>query len=301
MYTIVVHGGAGRWPEESWEEALGGVARALEVGFGCLSTGGSALAAVVGAVAVLEDDPVFNAGTGSVLNMDGEAEMDAGVMTSRDLRTGNVGAVKGVRNPVRLARDVMESTSHTLLVSAGAERFARAMGHDHYDPVTQKRLEQWRQRRPAWMDTAPPWARKMVPEGGDTVGAVAVDSSGAFAAATSTGGTLLKLPGRVGDSPVPGAGNYADEYGAASGTGAGERLMRTVLAFRVVQAMSGGQPPSLALQTLFTRFRAALGEEAGVIAVDAAGDVGVRHSTSSMPHGYASELNPRPVVRLRAD
>lgn len=300
MYTIVVHGGAGRWPEEHRESALQGVGRAVEAGLGSLSGGGSALDAVVMAVMVLEEDPVFNAGTGSVLNLDGEVEMDAGVMVSRRMRSGNVAAVRGVRNPVRLAREVMERTSHVMLAGRGAERFARAMGHRAYDAVTEARRQQWRERRQQWDENAPGWADEAYLVGGDTVGAVALDNQGLLAAATSTGGTGMKLPGRVGDSPVPGAGNYADRHGAASGTGTGERLMRTLLAFRVVQAMGGGDVPSRALEQAFRDVRAVLGKEVGVIAVDSSGNVGVHHTTPAMPHGYASAAKPRPILRLRA-
>jgi beta-aspartyl-peptidase (threonine type) len=161
-------------------------------------------------------------------------------------------------------------------------------------------LEQWRARREAWLAAAPDWIRQEYSGGGDTVGAVVLDSAGVLAAATSTGGTLFKLPGRVGDSPIPGAGNYADEFGAASGTGTGERLMRTVLAFRVVQAMGRGVSVAQALAESFERLGAILGAEAGMIAMDATGNVGVRHTTEAMPHGYVSALTPAPVVRMRA-
>jgi beta-aspartyl-peptidase (threonine type) len=186
------------------------------------------------------------------------------------------------------------------LAGPGAERFARAMGHRPYDPVTEVRRRQWRERRQQWDENAPGWADEAYLLGGDTVGAVALDSEGRLAAATSTGGTGMKLPGRVGDSPVPGAGNYADKHGAASGTGAGERLMRTLLAFRVVQAMGGGLLPSDALLEAFREVRKVLGKEVGVIALDPSGNVGIHHSTVAMPYGYASEREPRPVVRLRA-
>jgi len=298
MHTIAVHGGAGRWPEGHSTTALNGVRRAVQAGLGVLARKGGALDAVVQAVVVLEDDPVFNAGTGSVLNLDGEAQMDAGVMVSGGARTGNVAAVRGIRHPVRLARQVMEQTPHTLLAGRGAERFAAAMGHERYDPVTHERLRQWRERRQHWR--APAWVDPAYLRSGDTVGAVALDSGGSLAAATSTGGTALKLPGRVGDSPLPGAGNYADAAGAASGTGTGELLTRAVLAFRVVQAMARGCAPSAALSEVFQQQRRLLGAEAGVIALDATGRVGAFQSAPAMPYGFASERQRQPIVRLRA-
>ena len=213
-WAIAVHGGAGDWDEALHEQARAGVYAAVKQGGTLLAQGSSALDAVTAAVTVLEDDPLFNAGTGSVLNRDGEVEMDASVMTGHDLGFGAVAAIRRVRNPVLVARRVMESSGHALLVAQGAVRFARKHGFGDYDPITEAaRIAFQRARAELRLGT---------------VGAVALDGEGRLAAATSTGGTLLKLPGRVGDTPLPGAGTYATSDAAVSATGKGELTMRVL-------------------------------------------------------------------------
>ena len=204
--TLVVHGGAGSWPEEVRPAAEAGLERALDEGFAAFGEG--PLAAAIAAVRRLEDDELFNAGIGATLNASGYIEHDAGVMEGTRLRAGAVGAVRGIRHPVDLAHAVLEDGRHVLLVAGGAALFAASRGIETADPAIfevarrRQQLEEWKR--------------------GDTVGAVAFED-GRTAVAVSTGGFTGKLPGRVGDSPIPGAGFYAEDgRGAACSTGAGE-------------------------------------------------------------------------------
>lgn len=200
----------------------------------------------------LEDEPLFNAGRGAVLNAAGDAEHDAAVMNGAGPRAGGVAAIRGVRNPVVLARAVMERTPHVLLAGAGAEALADREGIERVDPawhVTERRRRQW--------------------EGGDTVGAVALDAHGHLAAATSTGGIADKLPGRIGDSPIPGAGIYAhDATCAVSATGTGEAILRAVASHRVAALV---EHAGLSLDQAVARSVQDVGDEVGLIAVDPSG------------------------------
>lgn len=273
-YGLAVHGGAGAWDVEAGGDAIRGVHAAAIAARRVLAAGGAALDAVVAAVVALEDNPLFNAGTGACLNLDGEAEMDAQVMVGEGLAAGAVGALARVRNPVLVARCVMERTDHVLLVGAGAQRFARAMSFDDYDPVTPRARARWRER---------------LAERGGTVGAVARDTNGSFAAATSTGGVSLKLPGRVGDTPVPGAGNYATSCAAASATGHGELMLRTLTTKRVCDWIERGLGAQAAVDRVLAEMADTVGAEAGLIAVDRNGDVGITHGTPQMPFAYVRE------------
>lgn len=267
-WAIAVHGGAGEWDEVRHGQARAGVHGAANRGGSLLAQGSSALDAVTAAVAVLEDDPVFNAGTGSVLNRDGEVEMDASVMTGHDLGFGAVAAIRRVRNPVLVARLVMERSGHALLVGEGAVRFAREHGCGDYDPVT--------------VDARGAWLRARALQGLGTVGAVAVDREGRLAAATSTGGTLLKLPGRVGDTPLPGAGTYATQDAAVSATGKGELMMRVLAAKTICDLAGGGLLVQDAVNRVLTAMRDTVGADAGFIAVGRDGSIGVGHGTRDM-------------------
>jgi beta-aspartyl-peptidase (threonine type) len=295
MFAIVVHGGAGRWKKELEHAVLEGVRRAAEIGAKVLSAGGSALDAAVAAVVELEDNPVFNAGTGSALNIDGEAEMDAGVMVGKGLRTGNVAGIKRVRNPVRVAQKVMEETEHVLLAGEGALRFARAMGFPDYDPVTPERLAHYQKKfsdlkreggRPPYLSQT---ASGHYAPAKDTVGAVALDVHGGLAAATSTGGIPMKLAGRVGDTPIPGAGNYATVRAAASATGQGELMMRFLTTKTVCDLVAAGLSAPQAVVEVLARMATEVGQNAGCIAVDASGAIGIGHLTPLMPHAYVRE------------
>jgi beta-aspartyl-peptidase (threonine type) len=193
--AIIVHGGAGRIRNHELPPKLEGCRAAALTGWNILQRGGSALDAAEAAVVALEDDPLFNAGTGSTLNALGEIEMDAAIMDGATLRLGAVAAVQGIRNPVRLARRVMEDGRHVMLVAGGAVMFARQIGFPECDPqalIVEAERKRWQEKN-------------------GTVGCAALDHSGKIAVATSTGGIFNKFPGRVGDSPLPGCGTYADE------------------------------------------------------------------------------------------
>jgi beta-aspartyl-peptidase (threonine type) len=284
-YAIVAHGGCGRWTPTDTAAALAGVRAAVVAGRAVLAGGGTALDAVCAAVVALEDDPLFNAGTGSVLNRDGAVEMDASVMTGRDLRAGGVAAIARVRNPVLVARRVMEATPHVLLAGPAATAFARAHGFADYDPVTRTSLRRFRLQAAA---RAP-----------GTVGAVALDAAGTLAAATSTGGVSLKLPGRVGDSPIPGAGNYATARAAASATGNGELMMRTLAAKAVCDLVAAGRTARMAATAAVRALPAQAGESGGMIALDARGRIGVAMRGGVMPHAWAAAGAARIRARLR--
>ena len=227
--SLIVHGGAWDIPDEAIDACKSGCHRALAAGWSILSRGGSALDAVEAAIVVLEDEPVFDAGFGSHLNLDGRVECDAIIMNGATLRAGAVAALQRVRNPIRLARAVLENCPHMMLVAEGAERFAKDQGIALCDPkdlVTEAERE-------AWLHCSQDKHAAAHHRGHEqgTVGAVAIDQHGKLFAATSTGGTCCKLPGRVGDSPLIGCGCYADATaGGVSCTGYGEAIMKVVLA-----------------------------------------------------------------------
>jgi beta-aspartyl-peptidase (threonine type) len=277
--TLIVHGGAGAANPELGAAQSAGCRAALHAGWQVLEDGGRAVDAVCAAVAQLEDDPLFNAGVGSCLTSAGTVEMDAAVMHGADLRAGAVAAVRTVRNPIRVARAIMDDGRHVLLVGAGAQAFATACGVPTCDPgelITERQLRRWQQRR------EPP-----APATLGTVGAVAVDRDGHVAAATSTGGTFNKHPGRVGDTALIGAGTYADDsLGAASATGDGEAIIRLVLAKSVVTDLGDGNAPQraaqLGIQTLGQRAHGT----GGIIVVDFLGRFGYAHNSAHMTVGY---------------
>ena len=274
-FTIVVHGGAGPLPsEERGRAAAAGCLQTARIGHRILAEGGSALEAVQAACVALEDDPLFNAGTGSCLNEEGRIEMDAAIMEGTTRRVGAVAAITRVKNPVLVARRVMDRGRHVLLAGEGADRFAREEGFAPYPPallVTAAALQRWQREREG----------KIPPRPG-TVGAVAIDQEGRAAAATSTGGTSGKAPGRIGDSPIPGAGLYAhDAAGAVSATGQGEAILRGVLSRHICDRMAAGIPAQQAVEEGI-RELARLGGEGGAIAVDREGRAGFASNTPFM-------------------
>ena len=255
-----------------------GLARALGAGYEVLKAGGKSLDAVCAAVVTLEDSPLFNAGRGACYNSDEKHELDASVMDGATLRAGAVAAVSRIRNPVLAARAVMEKSRHVLLVGRGAERFARQQGLALVDESyfhTRSRL------------TA---LRKRIEGHHGTVGAVALDANGNLAAATSTGGYTGKLPGRVGDSPIIGAGNYADDACAVSGTGIGEAFIRGVLAYDVAARMHyrGESLPAAARAAM--KKLAGLKADGGLIAVDRRGNIAMPFISEGM---YRAAIDPR--------
>jgi len=287
-YSIVVHAGAGQWDGSPESEAVAGVSEAVARAVQVLHGSGSALDAVTAAVVEMEDNPLFNAGTGSVLNLEGAVEMDAAVMTGHDLACGCVAALKRVRNPVLVALRVMQSTPHVFFAGEGALRFARAEGFEDYDPITPGARQYYAQRATVRGTPSP-----------GTVGAVALDSAGRLAAATSTGGRFLKPPGRVGDSPIPGAGTYATARAAASGTGHGEWLIRHLATRSLCDLAADGIPPQQAVERVLAHIAAASTDEAGLIAVTADGAIGVAHGTPAMPHAWMREGDGAITARFR--
>jgi beta-aspartyl-peptidase (threonine type) len=274
--AIVVHGGAGAWPLESKR-----LARAVEVcaeagtaGRELLAAGGTALDAVEAAVRVLEDDPLFNAGRGSHPTSAGNVEVDAMIMSGADLSLGAVGAVQRVQNPISLARMVMEQTPHTFLAGTGAQQFADSIGFPR-----------------ASNDALLPPARADSVDAHDTVGAVALDAQGNVAAATSTGGIPNKMPGRIGDSPLVGAGAYAaNESAAVSATGDGEALMKILISKTVCDLISGGASPQEACDTALLMLTTRFDASAGLIALDPRGRVGVTCNSAAMPYAIAVDV-----------
>lgn len=237
--ALIVHGGAWDIPDEAVEACNSGCRSALHAGWSILSRGGSALDAVEAAILVLEDAPVFDAGFGSHLNLDGRVECDAIVMNGTTLRSGAVAALGRIRNPIRLARAVLEHCPHMMLVGEGAERFARDRGFALADPeelISDAEREAWRH---CSRDKHAAAHHRGHEQG--TVGAVALDAEGRLFAGTSTGGTCCKLPGRVGDSPLIGCGCYADSgVGGVSCTGYGEAIMKIVMAKTAVDLLRAG-------------------------------------------------------------
>ncbi|MBI2455023.1 MAG: isoaspartyl peptidase/L-asparaginase [candidate division NC10 bacterium] len=272
--SIIVHGGAGKYSEDLRTPREQGAKVAALEAWRILAKGGSAVDAVETAVAVLEDDPVFNAGRGAVLNADCQVELDASIMDGRTLRVGAVGAVKHLRNPVRLARRIMEQGRHVLLVGAGAERFAAAAGIPtcpSEELITERQLQRWWQERRADLEAM------------GTVGAVAFDQQGHVAAATSTGGMAQKHPGRVGDSALIGCGTYAEDgRGAVSCTGHGEPIIRVTLARATVDRLEAGLDPMRAAQEAIADLARKVKGEGGLILVDGQGRIGCAHNTPAM-------------------
>ncbi len=291
--ALIAHGGAGRWRPGSDDDAVEGLRAAVEAGRAILAGGGSALDAVCATVTSLEDNPIYNAGTGAVLNFDGYCELDACVMESRGARLGAVSGLQRVRNPVLVARKVMEETDHVMLTGDGAQRFARVMGFPDHDPVTPERRADWFDKRNRIDEVLGARALRMRrflaehPEyAGGTVGAAAVDSAGVLAAATSTGGVTLKMVGRVGDSPVPGAGNYACARVAASATGTGEFVLRSLATRAIAERVEAGATLAEAVAAVLARLGEDYDADVGLIAVDDCGTPVALHRTRDMPHAF---------------
>lgn len=282
--AIVVHGGAGAWDVASARLAVGqaGCRAAALAGHAVLLAGGSALDAVETAVHILEDCPALDAGRGSYPNANGDIEMDALIMDGRTLAMGAVAAIQRVRHPISLARRVMSDTPHTFLVGPGADAFADRIGFPRCG-AAELIVPPESGAAPSESDGAQPAAGPL----GDTVGAVALDMAGNLAAATSTGGTRDKMPGRVGDSPLVGSGGYADNWTAAvSATGLGEALMKVVISKRACDFVANGLPAQLACDAAIQLLAARVQGTGGLIAIDARGHVGVAFSTTAMPYAY---------------
>src|SRR5882724_2897029 len=297
--SLIVHGGAWDIPDEAVDACKSGCQRALTAGWSLLSRGGSALDAIEAAITVLEDDPVFDAGYGSHLNLDGHVECDAIVMNGATLHAGAAATLQRIKNPIQVARKILENCPHMMLVAEGAERFAKEQGIKLCKPeelVSEAEREAWMKCK---TDKHAAEHHRGHEQG--TVGAVAIDANGGLFAATSTGGTCCKLPGRVGDSPLIGCGCYADaEAGGVSCTGYGEAIMKIVLAKSAVDLLRSratcvdtAAGASCDLSTANIAAREAIHLLAkrthatgGLILLDRHGTPGVAFNTPRMAHGY---------------
>jgi len=295
---LVIHGGAGTIERSSMtaekeREYRAGLERALTAGYEILKRGGSSLDATEAAVRVLEDDPRFNAGRGSVFTSAGTNEMDASIMDGKTLKAGAVGSVKQIKNPIGLARLIMEKSPHVMLDCAGAEAFAKANGIELVDQkyfFTQERWDALQKVKAAEKHHASGDGKSFIITDQDrhgTVGAVALDQDGNLAAATSTGGTTNKMPGRIGDTPVIGAGTYANNQTCAvSCTGDGEYFIRVAAAHEVSALMQyRGLTLQEAAQTALDTVKK-LGGTGGLIAIDKAGQIALPFNTNGMYRGY---------------
>ena len=304
MYSIAVHGGAGAIPADFLRKDNGAAYRTslstvLDAGFAILEKGGTSLDAVTSCVRALEDDPLFNAGRGAALARDGAAEHDASIMDGKDQRAGAVASVRHVKNPVDLARRVMEKSRHVLLVSTGAEEFALEEGMSLVPNVyfrTDERKQQlaWEQHGRSVSDLMPMGAAGTQ----GTVGAVALDKHGNLAAATSTGGMTNKRQGRVGDSPIIGAGTYAKNgVCAISATGHGEYFIRAVAAYHIASAVEYRKLSlEAAARELIHKRIPELGGNGGIIAIGASGEIVMDFNTDGMFRAARDSAGRREVA-----
>ncbi len=279
-WSLVLHGGARAIDAGDRPHFAEGCLQAARIGEAILARGGSAVDAVEAVVRMLEDLPRFNAGAGSVRNPDGRVQMDAAIMDGSTLAVGGVGALEGVRHPVSVARAMLDATP-TLLVGEGALRFAEAVGAERADPMQEAMPDQ-------------------ASAGCDTVGCVARDRHGHVAAAGSTGGLAGKMPGRVGDTPLPGCGLYADDaMGAAAFSGDGESISRGMLAARALFALAGKEPRDAAQAAIAHLSRT--GGDAGVILIDPAGRIGIAHNSPQFSVAIAGHWLDAPRAGTHVD
>jgi beta-aspartyl-peptidase (threonine type) len=317
--TIIVHGGAGTLTPERFEITREGCKEAVLIGWHILQRGGSALAAVEAAVRALEDNPNFNAGVGSCLTAEGNIEMDAGIMEGHTLQVGAVAGVELIKNPISLARKVLESP-HVLLSGAGAQEFARqnAIPACTFEELwTERQYNNWlKARGEQGSDAEPRYHRREIarrtarPERGPlgksvedepekkhgTVGAVAIDEQGHLAAATSTGGIHNKYPGRVGDSPLVGCGFYADDNAAISCTGYGEDFIRLMIARRAAEFVARGSGAREAAEAAIAFLGAKASGTGGLILVDRHANLGFAWNSEHMVHAYITSEMQEPVT-----
>ena len=292
---LVIHGGAGviradLTPEKE-KLVRADLEAALKVGYGVLKNGGTSLDAVSKAIVVLEDSPRFNAGKGAVFTHDGRNELDSSIMDGATLRAGAVAGVHHIKNPVLLARAVMEKSPHVFMVGEGAEAFARSVGFEMVDPAYFRTDERWKQLQDVLKSEAKGQKAalgRMIHYG--TVGAVALDQAGHLAAATSTGGMTNKRYGRVGDSPIIGAGTYANAKCAVSATGWGEYYIRAVAAHDICARHEyAGKSIEQAAKEVVIDLIPGLGGDGGVIALDAQGNFTTPFNTDGMYRGWVDK------------
>ena len=295
---IVVHGGAWAIPDEACPDHRQGVELAAAAGWRALERGASSLDAVEEAVAVLEDNPTFDAGRGAFLNRDGRVQLDSLIMDGATLKAGGVGCVERLLNPVRAARVVLEKSPHIYFVAEGAERFAAEHGIpliENSELVLPREVERWKNAAEQRYLSVP---AEFSGDSHDTVGAVALDRHGNIAAATSTGGTLNKAPGRVGDSSLIGCGCYADnETAAASTTGWGEPMMKLVFAKWATDHVTADVAPEQVAPAAIHYLQRRLNGQGGIILLDREARVGIAHNTPRMAwawrNGSATESGLR--------
>ncbi|MBV9609449.1 MAG: isoaspartyl peptidase/L-asparaginase [Acidobacteria bacterium] len=297
--VLLIHGGAWSIPDDMVQAHLLGVHAAIAEGWRVLERGGKALDAIQAAIVSMEEDETFDAGRGSFLTSDGRVQLDALMMDGATLRSGGVGCVERIRNPIRAARKVLDESPHVYLVAEGAERFAQQHGIElcrNEDLIIEREVERLRQAQEAAAAGAP---AEFFAEH-DTVGAVALDANGNLAAATSTGGTLNKTPGRVGDSSLIGCGCYADnDSGAVSTTGWGEPIMKLVLGKWAVDRVQEGVPPQQAAIMAIEKLQSRLNGHGGIILLDAQGRYGVAHNTARMAWAVKTKTESRSGIDYR--
>ena len=295
MISLIVHGGAWNIPDDLLEAHRTGVTRALEQGWSILEKEGTAIDAVEQVIRVMEDDPTFDAGKGSFVNSLGEIELDASLMHGTTLKCGAIASVQNIRNPITLARLIMEKSENVLLTGMGAVRFAKENGMPvckNDDLLIPRELKRWKEIQSKRSFSPKESYRADRPS--DTVGAVAMDSHGNIVAGTSTGGTPNKHPGRVGDSPLIGCGTYADsQVGGASCSGWGEGIIRVVLAKTVIDRMEmNSDTGDAAARFGIERLKNKVDGYGGIIVLDKNGRPSVAFNTSRMARAYrTSEMN----------
>jgi L-asparaginase / beta-aspartyl-peptidase len=301
MISMIVHGGAWDIPDELVDAHRAGVGKALAIGWEVLKRGGNAVEAVEKATNYLEDDPTFDAGRGSFVNAVGEIELDASIMNGTSFRAGAVAAVRNIKNPISLARLIMDKSEHILLAGMGAVRFGREHGIlqcTDDELLTGRELERWRQLQGKEKFSTRDAFRKKVPR--DTVGAVAVDKNGNVASGTSTGGTPNKYPGRVGDSPLIGCGTYADStVGGASCSGWGESIIKVVLAKTVIDLMetNRGDGETASREGIIRLEKKADGF-GGIIVLNKEGVPAVAYNTPRMARAFRTSAMDADVVEV---
>ena len=288
---LVIHGGAGVVRKEMTPEkekaVRAGLERALTAGYAVLKSGGASLDAVEKAIVVLEDDPNFNAGKGAVFNHDGKNELDAAIMDGTTLRAGAVASLHRIKNPIELARAVMEKSEHVMLIGDGAEQFARSIGMPLVDPKYFYTEARWKALQQALEEEKAKTVEPGKTPHHGTVGAVALDAKGNLAAGTSTGGMTNKRYGRVGDSPIIGAGTYADARCAVSATGWGEFYIRATAARDICARVEfRGDELKKAADEVVLGVIPKLGGDGGVIALDKDGNIATPFNTDGMFRGW---------------
>jgi beta-aspartyl-peptidase (threonine type) len=287
--AIIVHGGAWDIPVKIHKESIDGVIEAVQIGWDILKNGGRALDAVEQAVRIMEDNPLYDAGTGSSLNIEGNIQMDAVIVDGKTMNAGAIAGIKNIKNPISLARLVMEKTDHVFLIGEGAQKFAKEVG---VPEVSQKELissvavDEFEKYKAKISD----YSLKSSISRSDTVGAVALDSLGNIATATSTGGTTGKMVGRVGDSPLIGSGAFADNaIGGASSTGEGEAIMKVVLAQRVMSDIQRGVKPEQSVTTALNYMKERVDGRAGIIVLTRDRQIVCHNTTSHMVWAYTTD------------